>query len=122
MINKEYIRNVLTTKSDLQIPIDEHNQDLIHGILGIATESGELLDILKKHLFYGTPLDIAHIKEEIGDKFWYIAILCDYCKLTPEECMEANIDKLRIRYPELKWSKERATKRNLEKEREALEK
>ena len=50
--------------------------DLIHASLGVVTESAELADMLKKHIFYGKPIDIVNIKEECGDILWYIAIIC----------------------------------------------
>lgn len=49
--------------------------NLLHAQMGIMTECGELADQIKRHLFYGTELDIVNIKEEIGDIMWYIAIL-----------------------------------------------
>ena len=50
---------------------------LIHGMVGISTESGELLDALKKHLMYGKSLDLVNIKEEVGDVLWYCALILD---------------------------------------------
>lgn len=48
--------------------------DLLHCATGLVTESAELVDAIKKHVFYGKPLDVVNIKEEIGDLLWYIAI------------------------------------------------
>lgn len=48
--------------------------DLLHCATGLVTESAELVDCIKKHVFYGKPLDVVNIKEEIGDILWYIAI------------------------------------------------
>lgn len=48
--------------------------DLLHCATGLVTESAELVDAIKKHVFYGKPLDVVNIKEEIGDILWYIAI------------------------------------------------
>ena len=47
---------------------------LLHAQLGLHTEGGELADALKRHLFYGKPLDPVNIAEEIGDVFWYLAV------------------------------------------------
>lgn len=49
--------------------------DFYHAVLGISSELGELVDIIKRHVYYGKPLDLLHIKEEIGDIFWYQAVL-----------------------------------------------
>lgn len=48
--------------------------DLLHCATGLVTESAELVDAVKKNVFYGKPLDVVNIKEEIGDILWYIAI------------------------------------------------
>ena len=93
---------------------------ILHAAMGCATESGELLDALKKHLFYGKPLDNVNLQEEAGDLFWYIAILADAIGFTFEDTFEKNIAKLKIRYPE-KFNEVNALVRDLDKEREALE-
>ena len=48
-----------------------------HAVSGLVTESAELLDAYKKHIYYGKELDLVNIKEEIGDLFWYLALACD---------------------------------------------
>lgn len=53
------------------------NSRLVHSALGLATEAGEVLDVLKKTLFYGKHLDVSNLREEISDLMWYVAILCD---------------------------------------------
>jgi NTP pyrophosphatase (non-canonical NTP hydrolase) len=94
--------------------------DIIHGIEGCGTEAGELLDALKRAQFYGTPLDKTNIKEELGDLQWYIALLCDHYGWTQEDIISTNVAKLRARYPE-GFSQIAAEVRNLDKEREVLE-
>lgn len=74
--------------------------EFYHSIMGMSTETGELLDIVKKNMFYRKPIDYAHVKEELGDVMWYIAQLCRILNLNLEEILQENIDKLRIRYPE----------------------
>jgi NTP pyrophosphatase (non-canonical NTP hydrolase) len=93
---------------------------LLHAAIGLATESGELLDMLKKHIFYGKPLDLVNAKEEIGDSMWYTALVIDVLQTTMDEVMTVNIEKLAARYPE-KFTEFHAENRNLEKERVILE-
>jgi hypothetical protein len=50
--------------------------DLYHGALGVFTEAGELCDGQKKALFYGRA-DMVNLGEEIGDCFWYLAIMAN---------------------------------------------
>lgn len=93
---------------------------LLHAAMGMVTESAELLDMLKKHLFYGKKLDLVNAKEECGDEFWYCALAVDVMKTTINEIMTLNIDKLRLRYPE-KFTSECAIDRDVEAERVLLE-
>ncbi len=85
----------------------------IHGVIGLAGESGELLDNIKKTIFYGMPPDKKNLKEEVGDSLWYIAQICRAEGWTIEELMSENIDKLFLRYPEsftTKQAEDRADK------------
>jgi NTP pyrophosphatase (non-canonical NTP hydrolase) len=93
---------------------------LIHASLGMQTESAEFSDTIKKHIFYGKPLDVTNLKEEIGDMLWYVAIALDSLGSSFEEVMETNIKKLKARYGE-KFSEESAITRNLIVERAILE-
>ena len=94
---------------------------LLHGGIGIASEAGELLDAIKAFIYYGKDLNELNIKEELGDLFWFIALVCDSIGLTFEEIQEANIAKLHARYP-LTFTEAYATQRDLEIEKQALEK
>lgn len=94
----------------------------IHGIIGAATECGELLEALSLALHDDDTLglDAVNIKEETGDVFWYLAILAKSQGFTFEECQETNIAKLRKRYPD-KFTEYDALNRNLDVERKVLE-
>ena len=120
MTPNEHIKAAQRTKTGLKIAINEGNENLLHATIGISTEAGELLDAVKKHLFYGKPLDVVNLQEELGDLYWYMSVLCEWLGCTHEELMERNIDKLKVRYPE-KFTSEAATNRNLEDERKVLE-
>lgn len=98
-----------------------HNASLIHYVLGACTEIGELQDAVKKFIAYGKSLDVVNIKEEIGDCLWYLARICDLYGFTFEEVMEININKLKTRYGD-KFTEQAALNRDLQKEREVLEK
>lgn len=74
--------------------------DLLHATLGAAGEAGELADQVKKHIFYSKPLDIANMREEIGDIMWYIALACRTLNFDLDELLDENIAKLQKRYPE----------------------
>lgn len=67
--------------------------------MGLAGEIGEVVDIMKKHIYQGKELDITDVIEEVGDVLWYIANFCNVNNITMDECMESNIKKLRKRFP-----------------------
>lgn len=94
--------------------------DAIHGIVGIATEGGELVESVIKSMVNNKEIDLVNLSEEIGDVLWYIALLCNTFGLSIENIMQQNIDKLKLRFPE-KFTEENANKRNLESERQLLE-
>lgn len=100
--------------------IRELPPELLHAMLGITSESGEVADQFKRHLIYGKELDTINLMEEIGDLFWYCAILSKFIGIPFETIMERNIAKLKARYPE-KFTKDSAINRNLENERRILE-
>lgn len=72
--------------------------------LGLAGESGEAIELVKKALFHGHPLDTVRLREEIGDVLWYLTMLADAAELLLAECAAVNIDKLRERYPQGSFS------------------
>lgn len=128
MDTKEYLQKALVTEptaEDYKAVKSRVSTDqmirLLHGSIGMATESGEILDQIKKHAFYGKELDIINLIEECGDMLWYISIVLDACESSFGESMSKNIAKLKARYGE-KFSNESAINRDLDTERNILEK
>jgi NTP pyrophosphatase (non-canonical NTP hydrolase) len=120
-----YIPDVLRTENKNYDEMAQrfNSSDIIrltHAGMGLSTETGELLDVLKKHIFYGKPIDWVNLEEEVGDVLWYLALILDLLDISFEEVMKKNIDKLRLRYPN-KFTKDDAINRNLEAERSLLE-
>lgn len=94
---------------------------LTHATLGIVSEAGEFADAIKKHVFANKPLDFVNLIEEIGDMFWYFAVVADEFGFSFIDIMNANIAKLKLRYPE-KFTEEDSANRNVINERKLLEK
>jgi NTP pyrophosphatase (non-canonical NTP hydrolase) len=122
----DYIAKVLVTESVDMPKIAERLQDprmirLLHGMMGLTTETGEFADQLKKHIFYGKEMDEINLMEEIGDLLWYVGILLDELGFSFEEVMERNIAKLQARYKGA-FTETRAIGRDLDIERQTLEK
>lgn len=125
MDSRTYIEQAKVTESTDFLPIIERLQQpelvrILHAAMGVSTEAAELLDAVKKHVYYGKPLDRTNLFEEMGDAFWYLAILADTLGVDFDKVMEKNIEKLQLRYGS-KFSEARAQKRNLEVERACLE-
>ena len=73
---------------------------LLNGLMGLNGEAGEAIDILKKSLFQGHPMDNEHMAKELGDVAWYLAISADAIGYKLEDIFQMNIDKLKNRYPD----------------------
>lgn len=67
--------------------------------MGLAGETGEVVELLKKRLFHGIDPGDKLVKE-LGDVLWYVAALCEEMGLTLEQVARVNIDKLMKRYPD----------------------
>lgn len=48
-----------------------------HAILGVATESGEMIDAWLQAYKHNKPVDFVNLREEFGDNQWYVAIMLD---------------------------------------------
>lgn len=73
---------------------------ILNGCLGLSGECGEFNDMIKKWIFHEKPLDLEHAKRELGDCFWYLAMICESFGWNMDEIMQINVDKLKARYPE----------------------
>ena len=63
-------------------------------------ESGEAIDLVKKHLAQGHPLEREALAKELGDVAWYLAETAHAIGYDLETILSMNIEKLRARYPE----------------------
>ena len=125
MNSKDFVSNAIKTESrnfdEIGSRMSEvRNQRLLHAGIGLATEAGEFLDALKKHVFYGKELDTVNLSEEMGDIFWYCALIADELKIDFSQVMDINIAKLKARYGD-KFSEDKAENRDLKTERTILE-
>lgn len=107
MTINEYQKLAMTTLN----PELDKKDVLINGVMGLCGESGEAIDIVKKWLAQGHELDREHLAKELGDIAWYLAETATALDLTLEDIFEANIEKLRKRYPE-GFDAERSIKRS----------
>jgi NTP pyrophosphatase (non-canonical NTP hydrolase) len=109
MTGKEYQSLALTTLN----PALEKKDVLINAVMGLCGESGEAIDLVKKHLHQGHPLDKEKLSKELGDIAWYLAEAATALDVDLEDILAQNIEKLRQRYPE-GFSRQRSVHRNKE--------
>lgn len=75
-----------------------NNLRLLHSAIGICTEAGELLDMLKKVLFAGKQIDRTNAIEEFGDVLWYLVLGLDEIGSNLQEALFINRKKLALRH------------------------
>ena len=100
--------------------IDRVSDNQLHAILGVSSEAGELVDALKKAIFFDFPLDVTNCDEEFGDILFYIQLWCVVRGIDIRDLLTQNDRKLRTRYPD-GWSQDKAVNRDIEAERQVLE-
>ena len=111
MTGNEYQRFAMRTNDGLASErltkkLDNHDwtaEDLggiINACLGLSGEVGELNDMVKKWIFHEGNLDLIHLKKELCDVCWYIAMMCESAGWSLDDVFQMNVDKLKNRYPE----------------------
>ncbi len=76
---------------------------VLSGAIGMSSESGELLEIIKKVLFQGKELTDENREsmiKELGDVMWYVTQTCLGLGVSLDEVLQKNITKLSARYPD----------------------
>lgn len=92
----EYQKLAMTTRNKALSQEDT----LINGVMGLCGESGEAIDIVKKYIMQGHNLDVEHLAKELGDIAWYLALTATAIGYNLDDIFNANIEKLKKRYPE----------------------
>ena len=73
---------------------------LMDAASGLAEESGEILSIVRKHIYQNRSIDKHKLETELGDALWCLAITARTAGLSLEQIASANVAKLRDRFPE----------------------
>ena len=89
----------LTLSDTTENGIGKDTGTILNACLGLSGEVGEFNDMIKKWIFHEKDLDEEHLKKELGDIMWYIAMMCHAFRWNLDEIMEMNINKLKARYP-----------------------
>ena len=96
MTVNEYQRLAMTTLN----PALSRKEVLLNSVMGLCGESGEAIDIVKKWMAQGHPLDKESLAKELGDVAWYLAEAATALDIPLETIFQGNLDKLKKRYPE----------------------
>ena len=84
--------------------------------VGLAAESGEFLEIVKKMVFQGKPWNDdnrEHLIIELGDVMWYVANACIALDISFDDVIRGNVKKLEKRYPGGSFSVDKSENRKV---------
>lgn len=75
-----------------------NEQVLTNCALGLASESGEVTELIKKYTFHGEKLDRDKLIHEMGDVLWYLSQIAEWADIPFDKVATANIDRLNAQY------------------------
>jgi NTP pyrophosphatase (non-canonical NTP hydrolase) len=75
------------------------NEEIMCWGLGVTGEAGDIASCIKKTFAHKKDVKEG-IKENLGDMFWYSAMICNFFGWNLQNILEQNIDKLKQRFPE----------------------
>ena len=73
---------------------------MVDAAAGLAEEAGEVLGLVRKHVFMHHELDRARLTTELGDALWCLTGIAAAVGVSLDEVAAANLEKLRRRYPD----------------------
>ncbi|MCH3922559.1 nucleoside triphosphate pyrophosphohydrolase family protein [Limosilactobacillus sp.] len=76
-----------------------NEQVLTNCALGLAGESGQVVDLVKNYTFKSKQLNRAELMHEMGDVLWYLSQIAEWADIPFDEVAKANIAELNRRYP-----------------------
>lgn len=72
---------------------------LVSSALGLAGESGEVVELIKKQIGHGREMDTEKLCAELGDLISYVSDIATLYGLKLSTVAQTNIEKLAARYP-----------------------
>ncbi|AUM58722.1 putative pyrophosphatase [Vibrio phage VPy01] len=102
--------------------LNPHEQKILHAVLGMATESTELVEQIYGYMFQGKELDLKNLYEEVGDNLFYVSTMLKCLGVSYEQAMYDNHMKRMKRYAGGKFTPEAAINRDVEAELQQLTK
>ena len=97
MTFEEYQKQALMTV----LSTGDEFKDLLHWVLGITGEAGEVAEKLKKIIRDKNSVvsddDKKELATELGDVLWYLAVFANDLGVSMDEIAQTNLDKLKSR-------------------------
>ncbi|WP_461212883.1 nucleoside triphosphate pyrophosphohydrolase family protein [Lacticaseibacillus sp. GG6-2] len=66
--------------------------------LGLASDSGQVVDLIKKYTFQGQELDHDQLKVKMGDVLWYLSQIALWADVDFDDVAKTNLEMLAKRY------------------------
>lgn len=107
----EFVRKLIKSPEEIQKTLSPEKINLLHMVIGVSGEAGELLDQIKKHVIYEKPLDINNVIEELGDLMFYMEGIKSQLNIQDRDIIMRNVEKLATRYQKLYYTNEDAINR-----------
>ena len=112
--HSQMVEKLAASPKEVGESLSHRKLNLLHATIGISGEAGEVLDTVKKHVFYIQELNLGNLIEEMGDIEFYMELLRQTLGISRETVLEANHEKLLGkdgRYQEGEFSFEAAASR-----------
>jgi NTP pyrophosphatase (non-canonical NTP hydrolase) len=107
----ELVSSLVKPGEQIKAEVSPLEMHILHMLMGVCGEAGELLDALKKSIIYRRELDRENVIEELGDLEFYLEGIRQALSITREETIDGNISKLAKRYSGLSYSNKAAVER-----------
>lgn len=107
-LHSEMVQALCKSGDLIRSELTAQDAHILHMVVGISGESGELLDCVKKAVIYRKPIDMENLIEELGDLEFYMEGLRQSYGITRSQTLSHNITKLSKRYEGLKFTNEAA--------------
>jgi NTP pyrophosphatase (non-canonical NTP hydrolase) len=95
----EFVSSISKPGEEILSQLTPEDAHLIHMVMGVSGEVGELLDAVKKAVIYRKPMDIKNVIEELGDIEFFLQGIRNSFRFSRDEIIAANVGKLSRRYP-----------------------
>ncbi len=95
---QKMVRKLAKPGEQIKEQLTELDCALIHAAVGVASDSGELLDAIKKAVIYRKEIDMVNVVEELGDIEFFMEDIRRLLGISREQVILANMKKLSKRY------------------------